>query len=73
MMELEAENARSLAALKECPEFPVCNGWCPHERYLSVRHNLKHSAECCGLRELIRHLRGKTAGAKVVVAESAGA
>ena len=43
---------------RHCPEFDVCNGWCPHERYLSVRHNLNHTSNCCGLLDLIRYIRG---------------
>jgi uncharacterized protein len=62
-------NSRELCALIEenqievsnmqqhCPEFSVCRGWCPHERYLSVRHNPNHTNKCCGLFDLIRHIR----------------
>ena len=42
-----------------CPEFGVCQGWCPHESYVSKRHNLSHSPDCCGLRDLIEHIRSK--------------
>ena len=48
---------RALDAMSSCPEFGVCNGWCPHERYLSVRHNINHRTNCCGLRDLINHFR----------------
>jgi len=44
-----------------CPEFGVCQGWCPHESYVSRRHNLSHSPGCCGLRGLIEHVRSKMA------------
>jgi len=57
MLALRAENERCLAEMSACPEFNVCNGWCPHERYLSARHNLAHHTNCCGLRELIDHIR----------------
>lgn len=61
-------NAAKLQALKvewrtdrdqmaSCPEFAVCQGWCPHERYTSRRHNASHAASCCGLRDLIGHMR----------------
>jgi uncharacterized protein len=56
---LEEENERELDPMRACPEFSVCNGWCPHERYLSVRHNPHHEAACCGLRALIAHVRGR--------------
>ncbi len=42
-----------------CPEFGVCQGWCPHESYVSKRHNLSHLPGCCGLRDLIEHIRSK--------------
>lgn len=53
-----AERSRSDShAMAGCPEFSVCNGWCPHERYLSFRHDPRHDPGCCGLRDLIRHVR----------------
>jgi uncharacterized protein len=53
------ENQVELNKMQQhCPEFDVCNGWCPHERYLSVRHNLNHTSNCCGLLDLIRYIRG---------------
>jgi uncharacterized protein len=59
MLALEEENRQSLDAMRGCPEFVVCNGWCPHQRYLSVRHNLHHRQDCCGLRRLIEHIRAR--------------
>jgi uncharacterized protein len=59
MVALRALNVAELERMSTCPEFAVCNGWCPHERYLSVRHNASHRADCCGLRELIRHVRAR--------------
>ncbi len=47
--------------MSSCPEFGVCQGWCPHESYVSKRHNLSHFPGCCGLRDLIEHIRSKTA------------
>ena len=44
-----------------CPEFGVCQGWCPHESYVSKRHNLSHLPGCCGLRDLIEHIRSNMA------------
>ena len=59
MLDRQAENERTLVAMQTCPEFAVCNGWCPHERYISARHNLNHQAGCCGLRPLIEHIRSR--------------
>jgi uncharacterized protein len=55
---LQAENERALNAMRLCSEFAVCNGGCPHDRYLSIRHNPSHRVDCCGLQDLIRHIRG---------------
>jgi serine-type anaerobic sulfatase-maturating enzyme len=59
ILALQAENERKLDAMRPCPEFNVCNGWCPHERYTSIRHNLSHRDDCCGLRPLIEHIRAR--------------
>jgi serine-type anaerobic sulfatase-maturating enzyme len=50
-------NRQAVDRMRACPEFAVCKGWCPHERYLSRRHNHAHSDDCCGLRPLISHIR----------------
>ena len=57
---LRAANARALRSLRACPEFGVCNGWCPHERYTAYRHDPAYDDSCCGLRDLIRHVRAWT-------------
>lgn len=57
--ELRAQNQQQLSRLSGCPEFAVCNGWCPHERYVSQRHDAGYDPTCCGLRPLIEHIRGR--------------
>ncbi len=57
MTALKASRQRELDAMRSCPEFGVCNGWCPHEQYLARRHDPGHDPGCCGLRELIDHVR----------------
>lgn len=59
MRKLIAENDQALLRMSSCPEFGVCQGWCPHERYLSLRHNRQHRDDCCGLAGLITHLRSR--------------
>jgi uncharacterized protein len=61
MLSLHARNQRELQSLRACPEFAVCNGWCPHSRYLSLRHNSDHRDDCCGLSDLIAHIRSRMA------------
>ena len=60
---LRRQRASEIAAMAACPDFDVCQGWCPHERYLSSRHDPSFSEGCCGLRTLIDHIRSRRAGA----------
>ena len=59
MRALQEENERALALMRGCPNYAVCNGWCPRERYTSLRHNSAHRDDCCGLSDLIDHIRGR--------------
>jgi uncharacterized protein len=61
LLQLKKEHHDATEAMRGCPEFPVCKGWCPHERYVSVRHNKLHRDNCCGLRDLITHIRNRMA------------
>jgi uncharacterized protein len=51
-----AARAAELDAMRGCPTFDVCQGWCPHEAYLSVRHNREHDPSCCGLAPVIEQV-----------------
>jgi uncharacterized protein len=57
MRALRAEDEEALRAMGACPDFAICNGACPHERYLAVRHDATYRPECCGWRRLIEHVR----------------
>jgi uncharacterized protein len=61
LLQLRKEHRDAMEAMSGCPEFPVCKGWCPHERYVSIRHNKLHRDDCCGLRDLISHIRNRMA------------
>jgi uncharacterized protein len=61
LLRLKKEHRDATEAMSGCPEFAVCKGWCPHERYVSVRHNKWHRDDCCGLRDLIAHIRSRMA------------
>jgi uncharacterized protein len=70
---LQIENASALDRMRGCPDFNVCQGWCPHERYMSQRHNPDHRADCCGLRTLIDYVRTREAESTAqMVIEAAG-
>ena len=61
LLQLKKEHRDATEAMRGCREFPVCKGWCPHERYVSIRHNKLHRDDCCGLRDLIAHIRNRMA------------
>jgi uncharacterized protein len=56
MAALIQENNLQLEKMKTCPHFGICNGWCPNERYLSLRHDPDYNQTCCGLKDLITHI-----------------
>lgn len=58
MRRLVENNRSELAAMSSCPGFEICQGWCPHERYTSRRHNPDHDPRCCGRLPLIDHFKG---------------
>jgi uncharacterized protein len=59
MAERRQARAAEVDAMRGCAHFDVCQGWCPHEAYLSVRHNPAHDPTCCGLAPVIRHVQGR--------------
>ncbi|MFL6161546.1 MAG: radical SAM protein [Jatrophihabitantaceae bacterium] len=62
MRALREEDARQRAQMSaQCVDFEVCQGYCPHERYLSRQNNPQHSTRCCGLQPLIEHVRQRMA------------
>ena len=61
LLQLKKEHCDAVAQMRCCSEFHVCEGWCPHERYVSIRHNKLHRNDCCGLRGLIAHIRDRMA------------
>jgi len=61
LLQLKKEHRDAMEAMSGCPEFDVCKGWCPHERYVSIRHNKRHRDGCCGLRDLIAYVRSRLA------------
>jgi uncharacterized protein len=60
MNRLKQANDLAVGVMREhCSEFKTCMGGCPHERYISYRHNPAHSEECCGQYDLISHIRSR--------------
>jgi uncharacterized protein len=61
MAQLRKKREHELNSMKSCPEFTICQGWCPHERYLAMRHYTGYRSGCCGLDRLIQHVRVRMA------------
>jgi uncharacterized protein len=60
MARLRQANDHAVNVMREhCPEFKTCMGGCPHDRYISYRHNPAHSEGCCGKFGLISHIRSR--------------
>jgi len=60
LAKLTEANDRAVDIMRErCPEFSTCMGGCPHDRYISYRHNPAHSEGCCGKYGLISHIRSR--------------
>jgi len=63
MARLKQANDHAVSTMREhCPEFKTCMGGCPHDRYISYRHNPAHSESCCGQYGLISHIRSRLSG-----------
>ena len=67
---LRTENAAAISKLRSCREFSTCMGGCPHDRYISYRHNPDHTEKCCGQLELISYIRSRQAPKDVALASA---
>lgn len=53
---LEDERA-GLDELSSCEYFDICNGGCPHDRYIAAKYVPGYAGECCGQGKLIAHIK----------------
>lgn len=63
-----AAHAGERNKMRSCPEFSVCHGWCPHVRTTAREHHEGYRADCCGLRDLITHIRANPPAPRVAIA-----
>ncbi|MDZ7676584.1 MAG: radical SAM protein [Acidimicrobiales bacterium] len=70
LLERRQEDRRRAEARASCTEYDVCHGGCPHDDLIGRRHDPRHEDGCCGMAELIRHVRGQ--GARVRIGSAAG-
>ncbi|CAM1358679.1 Radical SAM additional 4Fe4S-binding SPASM domain [Tenacibaculum sediminilitoris] len=55
---LISEEETNLKLLDECPKIAICNGGCPHDRYIAKKI-VNKSQKCCGQLSLIAHMEEK--------------
>ncbi len=56
LAEIRDETAAAVDQTRSCPWFRVCQGACPHDRYLRVQRGVAHDESCCGLRPLLEDM-----------------
>jgi len=61
---------RSQQRMSRCPYYTVCNGGCPHDRYVAMRYDSKYDEGCCGQHDLISGLIKRMNSQKPAPAES---
>jgi uncharacterized protein len=49
----DAYTATGIDHTESCPWYGVCQGGCPHDRYVRVQHGIPHDESCCGLAPLL--------------------
>jgi uncharacterized protein len=59
---LIADEFRSQTQLAMCPHRAICNGGCPHDRYIARKYDTDFDGRCCGQSALIGHIKSKVAG-----------
>jgi uncharacterized protein len=67
---LSAHEDASLEKLAACEFFDICNGGCPHDRYIARRYLPSYTGACCGQSRLIAHIKsvlGNSIGAQDMV------
>lgn len=54
--------ATGIATAAGCPWFAVCQGACPHDRYLRTQRGIAHDERCCGLAPLLADMEAARLG-----------
>ncbi len=56
---LVAQEERRVTKLKQCSNFKMCNGGCPHDRFIADKYDKGFSGKCCGQFDLIEHIKAE--------------
>lgn len=60
MLNLARNESIQLLKLQQCESFDVCNGGCPHDRYVMKRLSVENrDVNCCGQHSLIQHIKSR--------------
>lgn len=59
---LIVDESRNQSSMSSCPHHAVCNGGCPHDRYIARKYDPAFDGRCCGQSALIEHIKAKVAG-----------
>ena len=60
--DLVAGERRSQALMSACPHHAICNGGCPHDRYIARKYDATFDGRCCGQSALIEHIKARIGG-----------
>jgi uncharacterized protein len=53
LLQVHAATDGDIDGTRQCHWFNVCQGGCPHDRYVRRRRNVSHDERCCGLAPLL--------------------
>ncbi|MGM9508046.1 radical SAM protein [Larkinella sp. GY13] len=56
MRALRRQERDNLQRLSACQHYGICNGGCPHDRYIAKKYRTDFTGECCGQNRLISHI-----------------
>lgn len=54
---LTATESHNQEQLANCQHYDICNGGCPHDRYIARKYRPNYTGECCGQNRLIAHVQ----------------
>jgi len=55
-LEANSYTEAGIELTKHCPWYAVCQGGCPHDRYVRLQHSVSHDESCCGLAPLLAEM-----------------
>jgi len=56
MQDLRTNESNKINSLMQCKWFHICNGGCPHDRYIAEKYSEDYDSKCCGMHDLIEYI-----------------